>query len=63
MGNGTGSIRRPTTCVNVGQAERGPLHYCVVEAEFDSDVPGLPTRMTVTAHPQNETVEVYPPLK
>jgi len=49
-----------TTCVNVGQTERGPLHYCVVQAEFAGNAPGLPTRMTVTAHPRNETVEVYP---
>jgi len=52
-----------TTCVNVGQTEHGPLHYCIVEAEFSGDAPSLPTRMTVTAHPQNETAEVYPPTK
>jgi|SRR6266567_1747690 len=50
-----------TTCVNVGQSENGPLHYCITEAEFDA--PGLPKRMTVTAHPRKETVVVYPPPK
>jgi hypothetical protein len=25
-----------TTCVNVGLTDKGPLHYCLVEAEFTS---------------------------
>ena len=50
-----------TTCVNTGQKEVGPLHYCLVEAEFADDAPGLPVRMSVTAHPWHETVVVYPP--
>ena len=45
-----------TVCVNVGQSDRGPLHYCVVEAEFAGEASGLPTTMNVTAYPWNETV-------
>jgi Icc-related predicted phosphoesterase len=45
-----------TTCVNVGQTDSGPLHYCLVEAEFESASPSLPTRMTVTAYPCQETI-------
>jgi Icc-related predicted phosphoesterase len=47
-----------TTCVNVGQTDDGPLHYCLVEAEFESEAPSLPTRMTVTAYPWQETVSL-----
>ena len=45
-----------TTCVNVGQTDSGPLHYCVVEAEFDSSTPCLPIHMKVTAYPCGETI-------
>ena len=47
-----------TTCVNVGQTENGPLHYCLVEAEFKNASPSLPTRMKVTAYPWHETVSL-----
>jgi len=47
-----------TTCVNVGQTDNGPLHYCLAEAEFDSASPSLPTRMEVTAYPWQETVSL-----
>ena len=45
-----------TTCVNVGQTDNGPLHYCVIEAEFESASPSLPSRMQVTAYPWQETI-------
>jgi len=45
-----------TTCVNVGQTDNGPLHYCVIEAEFESASPSLPSRMQVTAYPCQETI-------
>jgi Icc-related predicted phosphoesterase len=45
-----------TTCVNVGQTDNGPLHYCLIEAEFESASPSLPTRMVVTAYPWQETL-------
>jgi Icc-related predicted phosphoesterase len=44
-----------TTCVNVGQTDNGPLHYCFVEAEFAGTSTSLPTRMRVTAYPWRET--------
>jgi Icc-related predicted phosphoesterase len=47
-----------TTCVNVGQTDNGPLHYCVVDAEFENASPSLPTRMEVTAYPWQETVSL-----
>jgi Icc-related predicted phosphoesterase len=45
-----------TTCVNVGQTDNGPLHYCLVEAEFESASSSLPSRMQVTAYPWQETI-------
>jgi hypothetical protein len=45
-----------TTCVNVGQTDHGPLHYCLVEAEFESQLPSLPAKMQVTAYPWHETL-------
>lgn len=47
-----------TTCVNVGQTDNGPLHYSLVEAEFESASPTLPTRMAVTAYPWQETISL-----
>jgi Icc-related predicted phosphoesterase len=47
-----------TVCVNVGQTESGPLHYTLIEAEFATDIPCLPTRMRVTAYPDGEALEV-----
>lgn len=52
-----------TICVNVGQTEAGPLHYTLVEAEFSSDIPSLPSRMRVTAFPRNESVDVVRGVK
>jgi hypothetical protein len=45
-----------TTCVNVGQTDKGPLHYCLVEAEFASAEPSLPNWMQATAFPWEETI-------
>jgi hypothetical protein len=50
-----------TTCVNVGQTDDGPLHFCLVQAEFASSKPSLPKKMEITAMPWNETLQVYPP--
>lgn len=47
-----------SVCVNVGQNSTGPLRYTLVEAEFPSDAPSLPTRMRVTAYPMEETVDI-----
>jgi Icc-related predicted phosphoesterase len=45
-----------TTCVNAGQTDHHPLHYCLVEAEFESQAPSLPTKLEVTAYPWQETL-------
>ena len=47
-----------TTCVNVGQTDHGPLHYCLIQAEFKSASPDLPVLMRVTAYPWQETLEL-----
>ena len=47
-----------TLCVNVGQTQHGPLHYCLIEAEFQTDSPDLPIRMRVTAFPWRQTIEL-----
>jgi Icc-related predicted phosphoesterase len=47
-----------TLCVNVGQSPNAPLHYTIVDAEFPSAEPSLPSRLTVTAYPWNESVQV-----
>jgi len=47
-----------TICVNVGQTESGPLHYTMIDAEFAGETPSLPTRMSVTAYPGGETVDI-----
>jgi Icc-related predicted phosphoesterase len=47
-----------TTCVNVGQADHDPLHYCLIEAEFEGSSPSLPAKMQVTAYPWQETLEL-----
>ena len=47
-----------STCVNVGQTDNGPLHYCLVESEFESASPSLPTRLEVTAYPWQETLSL-----
>lgn len=45
-----------TVCVNVGQPDSGSLHYCVVEAEFTSSKVSLPSKLTVTAYPWEESL-------
>jgi len=40
-----------TVCVNAGQSDSGPLHYCLVEAEFTGTKVSLPARLKVTAYP------------
>lgn len=45
-----------THCVNVGQSDGDRLHFVVIDAEFDSSRPSLPSRMTVTAYPWNQSV-------
>ena len=47
-----------TTCVNVGQSDAGPLHYCLTKAEFETSTPALPVRMQVTAFPMRETISL-----
>jgi Icc-related predicted phosphoesterase len=47
-----------TTCVNVGQTDNGPLHYCLVDAEFETAEPSLPTLMKATAYPWQETISL-----
>jgi len=47
-----------TVCVNAGQSDSGPLHYCVIAAEFASDRPALPRRMTIQAQPGGEAVQL-----
>lgn len=47
-----------TVCVNAGQTDSGPLHYCVITAEFTSVKPALPRRLTVQMHPRGEVVEL-----
>lgn len=45
-----------TICVNVGQSESGPLHYCLVEAEFAGTKVSLPTKLKVTAYPWEQSL-------
>lgn len=45
-----------TTCINVGQTDHGPLHYCVVKAQFGAATPCLPLGIEVSAFPANQTV-------
>ncbi len=47
-----------TVSVNAGQTDFGPLHYCVITAEFASDRPTLPRRMTIQVQPGGETVKL-----
>ncbi len=47
---------RRTVCVNVGQTDSGPLHYCVIEADFEKSTPCLPSRMRVFARPRMEAL-------
>ncbi|MBI5385954.1 MAG: metallophosphoesterase [Verrucomicrobia bacterium] len=54
------SLPGGTLCVNVGQAESGPLRYCIVTARFAGQQPSLPVEMTVTACPQGEAIRLPP---
>ena len=47
-----------TECVNAGQSDTGPLHYCVIEAEFPKTAPSLPVRVRVRAWPYGESLEL-----
>jgi len=52
-----------TVCVNVGQSNFGPLHHCVITAEYVFSLRSLPRRLTVTAYPWNQALEIAPPLR
>jgi Icc-related predicted phosphoesterase len=47
-----------TVCVNAGQSVVGPLHFCVVEAEFAFSLRSLPRRLTITAFPWAQALEI-----
>jgi Icc-related predicted phosphoesterase len=47
-----------TVCVNAGQSDSGPLHYCLIQAEFAKATPSLPVRMQVRAWPYGVSVEL-----
>jgi Icc-related predicted phosphoesterase len=49
-----------TWSINVGQTPRGPLHFCLVDAEYRWPRPSLPRHVTVRAFPWNETLEIDP---
>lgn len=46
--------------VNVGQTHGGPLHYCLIDAEYRWPKPSLPRHLLVRAFPWNETLEIVP---
>lgn len=48
----------PTTCVNVGQTNHGPLHFTVIKARFQNEGSSQPVEIKVTAIPTDETVAV-----
>lgn len=47
-----------TACINVGQTEEGPLHFCLFEFHFPQPTPCLPTRGKVTAFPYRTTLRL-----
>jgi Icc-related predicted phosphoesterase len=47
-----------SVCINVGQAETGPLHFALVDAEFPSDAPTLPSKLNITAFPAKQSIQV-----
>ena len=49
-----------TWCVNAGQSNFGPLHYTLIDAEFQWSRASLPRYMSVTAYPWNEELEITP---
>ncbi len=50
-----------TWSVNAGQTTHGPLHYCVIDAEYRWAQPSTPRFLSITAYPWNETIEITPP--
>ena len=45
-----------TTCVNVGQSDRDPLRYALIELGYEQTAPSLPLQIKVTAYPETESV-------
>jgi len=45
-----------TVSINVGQSDSGPLHYCLVEAEFTGNRISLPAKLKVTAYPCEQSL-------
>ncbi len=45
-----------TVCVNVGQSDAGPLHFCLVEAKWAGPAASLPQNVRVTAFPMEESI-------
>jgi hypothetical protein len=41
----------------VGQAEMD-FHHCIIDFEFRDSHPALPTKITLHAFPQDQTVEI-----
>jgi hypothetical protein len=41
----------------VGQAERA-FYHCIIDFEFRGSHPALPTKITLRALPQDQTVEI-----
>ena len=48
-----------TTCINVGQAEMD-FHHCIIDFEFPEETRSMPTKITVRAFPQEESIELAP---
>ncbi len=46
-----------TVCLNVGQSPK-VLHFCLLDFEFDTEKPGLPSRVTAKAFPWGQTLNV-----
>lgn len=46
-----------TTCLNVGQSPK-VLHYCVLDFEFTTEKPGLPSKVTVSCFPWKQTLKI-----
>jgi len=46
------------TCINIGQTDHGPLHYVVIKAKFTPESPGLPSKISITAYPWQEAIEI-----
>lgn len=47
----------PTSCINVGQTNHGPLHYALVQVGFSLPTSPLPETIRVTAYPMAETIQ------